>query len=356
VAVDDRQNYVRIWELATGKPVLSTEQHHQAGVQAADWSPDGTRIATGGMDGEVRVWDAGSGEPLVRFRGPDWGVFSLRYTPDATQLVVCGDQPGLFLPRIGSAVSGPVRWHDAESGQRLREESLIARARLLTPSPDWSLIAVATNSVPAPGDHLGEGIAPPAVRILDGKTGKELGRCDLVKGEASALAWSADGRTILVADGAKIIQINARSLKATTETILPHLREDRTTKLLVESGFHRATFLRHGAGILTTSGLREFYGWKLPSGEKHWTIKTDDLHYRALVPSPDERMVAALCTTLDQSLRLRLFDVTSRRLITSFDLGRETAERVVFSPDGSRILVGFYDGTALVYDVAAAQP
>ncbi len=353
VAVDDRQNYVRIWELATGKAVLSTEQHHQDGVSAADWSPNGERIATGDGAGEVRVWDAASGEPFVTFRGPDWGTFSLRYTPDATQVVLCGDQPGLFLPKLGSEVHGPVRWLDAESGKLLREEPLITRARLLTPSPDWSRIAVATNRVEAFGDAFGEGLAPPAIRLLDGKTGKEIGKFECTTGEARALAWSADGRTIFAADGTKVIQIDAQSLKSIAEVALPHLREDRQTKLMVESGFYQSTFLQHGAGILTASGLPEFYGWKLPAGEKQWTIKTDDQHFRALVPSPDERMLAAICVGPDQTLKLRLFDLSNRRQLASFDLGRDSADRPVFSPDGNRIVIGFYDGTALVYDVSA---
>jgi WD40 repeat protein len=351
VAIDDRQNYVRIWELATGKPVLSTEQHHQGGVFAADWSPTGERIATGDFTGEVRVWDAASGKPLLKFRGPDWGVFSLRYLSDGRQIVLCGDQPGPFVPKVGREVSGPVRWHDAASGILLREESTIARARLLTPAPDGTRLAIATNTVEA----REVAIAPPAIRLLDGTTGKEIGKFDLDKSEATALAWSADGQTIFAADSTKVLQIDAQTLKSTAEVVLPHLREDFTTKLLVESGWRNATFLRHGAGILTAGELSEFYGWKLPGGEKQWTIKTDDRFFRKLVPSPDERMLAVLCETADRTLKLRLFDMSSRRPITSFDLGRESADRAVFSPDGNRILVGFYDGTALVYDVSEVR-
>lgn len=353
VAVDDRQNYVRIWELATGKPVLSTEQHHQAAVNAAVWSPDGTRIVTGSRDREVRVWEAASGKPLKSFRGPDWGVYSVRYMPDGAQLVLCGHQAREWN-FVRGQVSGPVRWHDAESGKLLREVWLPARAQRLLPSPDGLRVAVATNAVEIESADGSEELSPPAVRLLDAKTGKEVGKVDLDNGHANALCWSADSKTLLAVSGSKVIHIDAQTLKSVAEVVLPHLHVEPRTLLFEESTFFNAVFLRHGEGIVTAGALKEIYGWKLPGGRKEWTFKTDG-YYKAMVLSPDERLLAAVCQAESQPQKLVLFDVAARRLVTSCDLGRNSATRAEFSPGGNRILVGFEDGTALVYDIADVE-
>lgn len=52
---------------------------HTGGVVAVAWSPDGTRLLTGGYDGTVRVWDATSGLPvgftIVTLPGGELAVF-----------------------------------------------------------------------------------------------------------------------------------------------------------------------------------------------------------------------------------------------------------------------------------------
>ena len=55
VAVADNNNYVRLWDLKTGQPRLSTDRHHQSSVLTVAWSPDGKTIATGDSHGELRA-------------------------------------------------------------------------------------------------------------------------------------------------------------------------------------------------------------------------------------------------------------------------------------------------------------
>lgn len=49
---------VRVWEAGTWR-LLHTLTGHTGGVAAVGRSPDGTRLATGGFDGALRVWEAG---------------------------------------------------------------------------------------------------------------------------------------------------------------------------------------------------------------------------------------------------------------------------------------------------------
>jgi WD40 repeat protein len=48
---------VRIWQPATGHTSV-VYRGHRGWVDAIDWSPDGTRIASGSDDHTVQVWRA----------------------------------------------------------------------------------------------------------------------------------------------------------------------------------------------------------------------------------------------------------------------------------------------------------
>lgn len=54
---------------------------------AVVFSPDGTRVATGGDDGVVTLWDVATGEALVAFDRHEGLVTGLRFTADGTRLV-----------------------------------------------------------------------------------------------------------------------------------------------------------------------------------------------------------------------------------------------------------------------------
>jgi WD40 repeat protein len=49
---------------------------------ALAWSPDGKRIASGGDDNIVHVWDASTGQALLQYRGHTDIIFKLAWSPD----------------------------------------------------------------------------------------------------------------------------------------------------------------------------------------------------------------------------------------------------------------------------------
>ncbi|MGH3883483.1 MAG: WD40 repeat domain-containing protein, partial [Pseudonocardiaceae bacterium] len=73
---------------------------------AVAWSPDGTRLLTGGTDGTVRVWDAASGLPVGFTIVILPGARSRSSTPSRTSSSGPARGPGAGLAGTSSRTAG----------------------------------------------------------------------------------------------------------------------------------------------------------------------------------------------------------------------------------------------------------
>lgn len=350
VAVADRKLYVQVWELASGKPHLTTGQHHTSWVRSAAWSPDGKTIATvGGTGGEVCLWDAGNGKLRRRFYTPGLFNLGLQYSGDGSQLLLHGDHLTLV---DGAAATGLIRWHEATTGRQLRElREIDGGARLASISPDGSMLAVGLEPIARRAPFVR------AIAILDLATGKEQRRIPTGGLSHVALAWLPDREVLhaVVDREPTLLQINAKTGERVAEVELPHPKFDPNENALVPGPIYQAVFLKGAEAVVTCGLTPEIHRWSVPDGEKQWTIRVDASMVRTLALSSDESILACVTSDGDPGTKwLRLFDMGTQRQVIHFELGDEYCECLAFSPDGRRIVVGCHDGTALVYDVADA--
>jgi WD40 repeat protein len=75
-----------VWDATTGAVLLELKGH-TSGILCVAFSPDSKRIVTGSVDRTVRVWDAKTGTALVELKGFTERVMSVAFSPDGASLV-----------------------------------------------------------------------------------------------------------------------------------------------------------------------------------------------------------------------------------------------------------------------------
>ena len=102
-----------VWEVQSGERLYSLNEP-SAMINALAWGPTGAVLVSGGSDGRLRWWDVQSGEcvrePCLgdRYQEAHQGtVQSLKVSPDGSTLASCGED-------------GAIRLWDLESGEPLQ--------------------------------------------------------------------------------------------------------------------------------------------------------------------------------------------------------------------------------------------
>jgi WD40 repeat protein len=79
---------IKLWEVATGRLIRTL--WHAKSVDAVSFSRDGTRLLSGSADATVKLWDMATGQVVRTFEGHTANVRSVAFTPDEKHVISGG--------------------------------------------------------------------------------------------------------------------------------------------------------------------------------------------------------------------------------------------------------------------------
>jgi eukaryotic-like serine/threonine-protein kinase len=298
---DSASTSVKIWNAETGAETLSLIGH-TARVRGLDISPDGKMIATGSRDQTVRIWDAVDGRELKRLAvkaNREEEVQDLHFTPDGDKLIVASKN----TCRVWDVASGRILFKFAEGEGR---------------GGAWS-VAVSPD-----GKRFALGRGEPRIQIFDANSLKQVLEIEAHEAKINNLAFSPDGSTIASASSDRTVRFFDTQTGAESQNLKAHLSEawsvafSRDGKFIATSGTDFNVFLFDTPELLKSSS----FGPPLNYGGG-WS---------AISPDRSKVVVPWMNT-------LALWDVASRHEVAEF-FTREPLESGSFSPDGAILATG----------------
>jgi RNA polymerase sigma factor (sigma-70 family) len=366
-AGDQRSKRVSLWDVETGKLVRTLEGHGNQ-IRGLAYAPDGKTIATSAFDGTVRLWEAATGKELRQIAvGPQTTLYSVVFSPDGQHLAVIdgGDSVRLFEAENGK----PAGTLDAVGGAAmLRSAAYSKDGKQVIAGAEGGNVRV-WDVASARQVHQVRGRATPALSVAFSPDGKAFaagygdwqdGRRDTLTGEI--VLWDAvTGKGLRrIGKGTAPVQAIAfspsgKSLAAVTLNSSVLLWDPATGKPLIGANAHQAgvksaTFV--GGRTLVTAGYdHTVRAWDLAKNEQRQVLVGGDVSAGVMAVSADGKQLA--WGGLDG--KVRLCDAATGKEERVIEGHTGAVWSVAFAPDGKRLASGGQDKTIRLWDVATGK-
>jgi WD40 repeat protein len=278
------------------------------------YSPDGKTLASGGYDGNLRLWDAATGKGrLVGSQGsPIWRI---AYSPDGKTIAACDQAAKVKL------------WDVATGTERLTFSGHSIQVLGVAFSPDGRWVASASTDA--------------TTRVWDAATGKE--RAVLQNHPKGALfpAFSTDGKLVFVGTGDHHLQI--------WDWMASELRASLTAHA---GSIWSVSPSPDGRSLATASTDGTIKIWDLATRKDRLTMKFESGGTPSVAFSPDGRVVAST----SESGILQIWDSATGRELLTLRAHSEEARCVLFSPNGKSLATGGWVPAIKVFDVSGISP
>jgi WD40 repeat protein/serine/threonine protein kinase len=369
VFFSDQPGEVRVWDAASGE-LLWIGLGHTGPVMGLAFSPDGRLLASSSTvfptgTGEVKVWDLRTGKTIQTL--PTHGCYGVAFSPDGKLLASCGIgvqawdwKIGKRLAHFDSNLSSVFDVAFSPNGRLLASVNWYGKARLW----DASALASAPNSEPVrtlsgPNDLRGVAFSPDSKRLVAAGYGQFAKVWDLTDGQMLLSYWghraavlhavySPDGRWIASADSGGDVHI----WDAQTGRLFRRIRGHTGSVPCV-------TFSPDGLRLATSGDDRTVRLWDFTREQESIQLQDEEVRSASgVVFSPDGKLLAASGYRHSSGSRVnnvRIWPVDQWSSPRQWTGHEDWVTCVAFSPHGKYLASGSEDQSIRLWDTAAGE-
>lgn len=352
LATGDIDGQIRLWEVADGKNLL-TFKGHKGWVWTVAFSPDGQILASGGHDTLVKLWDVQTGDCLKTLDKHTGCVWSVSFSPAGQTLASGSDDTSIRLwdVSLGTCLKilhGHSSWvcsvrfnHD---GSILASGSDDCNIRL------WDINAaiciktlkkhierVWSVSFSPDGKTLASGSEDHSVRLWDVSKGTCIKTFDGHKDWVWSVCFSSDGKTIATGSFDSSVRLWNVSEGTCIKILHGHI-----------SGVRSVTFSLDGQTLVSCSNDSSVRLWDVSKGVCVRTLHGRTSGAHSVSFNPD----ACILATGSFDGLVRLWDIASGYCIKILQGHTDWVWSISFSPDGSMLASSSDDKSIKLWDVA----
>jgi WD40 repeat protein len=330
---------------------------HDDTVYGLAYSPDGTRLVSGGMDFNAVVWDTATGHPVgSRLSGHSDSIFNMAFSPNGRYVASASPDHSVML------------WN-METGE---ERRLLGHSDWVTKvafSPDSTILASASYD--------------DTITLWDVASGELRATLSGHTDDVRALAFSPDG-SVLASGGA-----DKRILLWSVVTGA----FGREFSAFHADWVNDLQFSPSGKDLASVSGDGQLAIWDVRSGEPRMMVDVDSAPVTSLNYSPDGSQIVTVSSAVNvwnlggsitleyavgptgtNTLWEAVFSpdgqtvaysdgnevgllplLPQSRMTRSFEVQTAPVRTSIFSPDGTTLLTTSEDSTAIVWDVNTGE-
>ncbi len=289
---------------------LVTQSGHSDTVWACSFSPDGRFLASGSIDGTIKLWDVKTGKELKTFYGNSESILSLSFSPDGNILA-------------GGSSYGAITLWSVTDGTVIREiKKPDTVVECLSFSYDGKLLALG-------GHKRGD------INILDVETGKEV---FTITGHSRAvLSLTFFRKEKKLASAGKDGTIRVWDLNNNEKEIA-----------LFNSSAYSISISSDEKYLACGTEDKMVDIWALSTGQKIYSLTGHSEPVLSVSFSRDGKILASA----GQDKKIILWDILRGREIFKVEAFPYPVESVSFSPDGMTLAIACDDNMVRLLDVS----
>ena len=337
---------VKLWDIAT-RTNIATFEGHTDRLESVAFSPDGKILASGARDNTIRLWDVETRENIATLEGHTNLVWSVVFSPDS-KILASGSE------------DDTVKLWDVETRENIATfETHTYRVWSVAFSPDGTILAAGSWD---------------EVKLWDVATGTNIATFETP--QAESVAFSPDGRSLAAASSIGVYLydvvtfhelalftgdtygvVQSVAFSPDGSTLASTLLDNRVT--LWDVATHNHTILKHTYQVVSVAFSPD--GTTLIWGAKNYRVNLWDVINKKNITtlkgdagfdsiSPDGKTLA-----LGTGHEIWLWDLATGENIAMFKGHRSPVIYVSFSPDGTTLASGSWNGPVKLWDVATKE-